>query len=152
MTFGLNLANITNSIATISVTGVTIKDKDEVVGNWTPLPNVLYPNPNNWISDFEIGYVTNLRGSTAKADISYTLNYRFLGTQSGDLATFPVALSALVDKVILIINAIFAVHAPYSGKVDMELVGISSPGPLPDPAGNLFFGCDIALRITEQQN
>src|SRR5574340_941709 len=70
----------------------------------------------------------------APVDVSYLLNYRFLGTQSGDLASFTAAFSALMDKVILIVTAMVATHAPYSGKVDMELAGISSPGPLPDPA------------------
>ena len=152
MTTSLYLASITNAIASISITGVTVKDKDEVVANWTPVPNVLYPNPNGWVSDISLDYVANLRGATAPLNVSYLLNYRFLGTQSGDLAIFPVALSNLVDKVILIVNAIVATHAPYSGKVDMELAGISSPGPLPDPAGNTYFGCDLSFRVTEMQN
>src|SRR3990172_8976142 len=98
MTVSLNLANVANAIAAISIPDVTVKDKDEIVGNWTPLPNVLYPNPYDWITDFGIEYVTVMQGATAKMDISYTLNYRFLGVQVGDISTFPASYSALVDK------------------------------------------------------
>ena len=151
MTVSLNLANIANSIAAISISGVTVKDKDEVVANWTPIPNVLYPNPDGWITDFSIDYKAITRGAAAPANFIYTLNYRFLGVQVGDLSTFPVSYSALVDKLILIINAIFSEDDPYSGGVNMEL-GAVDLGPKMDPAGNQYFGADFALMIEEIQN
>jgi hypothetical protein len=151
MTVALNLANIANAIAALSISGVTVKDKDEIVGNWTSLPNVLYPKPDGWITGFNIDYVTVMQGASAKMDISYTLNYRFLSTQVGDIGTFPVAYSMLIDKLILIVNAIVAMDAPYTGAVEMKLGNIEI-NPLPDPAGNVFFGADFSLRITEMQN
>jgi len=83
--------------------------------------------------------------------ISYTLNYRFLGVQAGDLSIFPVAYSSLVDKLILIVNAIVAMYAPYSGKVEM-VIGNIDIGARTDPAGNNFFGADFSINISEQQN
>ncbi len=152
MTISLNLANIANSIAAISIFGVTVKDKDEIVANWTSLPNVLYPKPDGWITEFSLEYDTVLRGTNAPITVIYTLNYRFLGVQSGDLSIFPIAYSSLIDKLILIINAMMAVDSPYSGKVEMELAGPVNIGPLSDPTGNMFFGADIALNIREMQN
>jgi len=153
MTVSLNLANIANSISALSVSGVTVKDKDEIVGNWTPLPNVLYPNIDGggWVTGFGLDYVTVMQGASAKMDISYTLNYRFLGVQCGDISIVPAAYSALVDKLILIINAIIAMDEPYSGAVEMKL-GDVSIGERTDPAGNNFFGADFALNIVEMQN
>ena len=151
MTVSLLLANVADSISQISVSGVTIKDKDQLSGSWVSLPNVLYPNPDGWITGFSINYVTVMQGTTAPMDISYTLNYRFLGVAVGDIATFPIAYSGLVDKLTLIINAVIGVYAPYSGKVEMKLGDINL-GAKDDPAGNQYFGADIALNIMEMQN
>lgn len=151
MAFSLHLANIADSIAGISITGVTVKDKDQIAGSWASLPNVLYPNPDGWITDFGLDFAAITRGTNAPVNVRYTLNYRFLGVQVGDIATFPASYSALVDKVITIINAIEAVHAPYSGSVDMQVTGLEL-GPLTDPAGNQYFGADIALSVEEIQN
>lgn len=151
MTVSLNLSNVADAIAAISISGVTVKDKDQIIANWTPLPNVLYPQPDGWITGFSIEYVTVMQGATAKMDISYTLNYRFLGTQAGDISTFPAAYSSLVDKLILIINALIALDAPYEGSVELKIGGVEI-GPRIDPAGNNFFGADIALNIKEMQN
>ena len=151
MTVSLNLANIANAISDLSISGVTVKDKDEIVGNWTPLPNVLYPQPEGWITGFGIDYVTVMQGASAKMDISYTLNYRFLGVQVGDISIFPASYSALVDKLILIINAIIGMDAPYAGSVEMKISGVEI-GPRTDPAGNNYFGADFALNIVEMQN
>jgi hypothetical protein len=151
MTVSLNLANVANAIAALSVAGVTVKDKDEIAGSWVSLPNVLYPKPEGWITGFGLEYMTVMQGASAKIDISYTLNYRFLGVQIGDLSLFPAAYSDLVDKLILIVNAIVAMDAPYNGSVEMKISGIEI-GPRADPAGNNFFGADFAVNIVEMQN
>ncbi len=153
MTVSLNLANIANSISALSISGVTVKDKDEIVGSWTSLPNVLYPNPDGegWITGFGLDYPTVKQGADAKIDISYTLNYRFLGVQIGDISIITAAYSALVDKLILIINTIIAMDAPYSGAVEMRVGGVSI-GVRRDPAGNNFYGAAFALNIVEMQN
>lgn len=151
MTVSLYLASITDAISQISVSGVTIKDKDQISGSWIGTPNVFYPHQDNWIENFSIRYDSVLQGADAPMTISYTLNYRFLGVEVGDMAANPVSYSALVDKVIAIINALIAVPGPYSGKVQMV---VSNPmlGPREDPAGNQYFGADLALNIEEQQN
>jgi hypothetical protein len=150
MTVSLNLANIANAISNLSVTGVTVKDKDEIAGAWVSLPNVLYPKPDGWITNFKIKYATVMQGASAKMDISYTLNYRFLGVQVGDISTFPKSYSLLVDKLVLIVNAIIAMDAPYSGAMEMILGGVDIGAKI-DPAGNNYFGADFALLITEMQ-
>jgi hypothetical protein len=151
MSVSLNLANIADAISQISVSGVTVKDVNQLSASWAPLPNVLYPNDENWITGFSIEYKAIIRGAAAPANFRYTLNYRFLGTQVGDMATMPTAYSNLVDKVIAIVNAIFSVDAPYNGSVDMA-IGDIDVGPKTDPAGNQYFGADFALNVEEIQN
>jgi hypothetical protein len=153
MTFALNLSNIADAISQISISGVTVKDRDQIAASWVSTPNVLFPNTEGegWVTDFSMDFKAMIRGASAPVNVTYTLNYRFLGVQVGDIATFPVSYSALVDKVIAIINAMVAIHAPYDGGVNMEIASVSI-GPRDDPVGNKYFGADIALRIEELQN
>ena len=151
MTVSLLLANIADSISQMSVSGVTVKDKDEIVADWESLPNVLFPKPDGWITNFSMDFKSFLQGTSAAMDVSYTLTYRFLGTAVGDLSTFPVAYSTLVNKLVLILNAFIALDAPYSGRVEL-VVGSVDIGPKDDPAGNQYHGADITINITEMQN
>lgn len=153
MTFSLNLSNITNAIAALSISEVTVKDIDEIVGSWVPLPNVLYPNPNEpgFITDFNIEFDSVLQGTDAPMTVSYTLNYRLLGTQVGDLSAFGVAYSNVVSKLALIVASIISLPGPYSGRVTM-ILGAVSIGAKRDPAGNQFHGADFSVQIQEMQN
>lgn len=151
MTISSLLTDITNAIEALSINGVTVKDIDQISAQWKSQPNVLYPNPEGFMTNFTLEYQSFTRGASSQVDIKYTLNYRFLGSEIGDLSNMPTAYSQMVDKVILIINAMITATAPYDGKVDMELAGVSF-GARTDPAGNGFHGADIALDITEMQN
>ena len=151
MAFSLNLANIADAIAAISISGVTVKDKDQIAASWVSTPNVLYPNPDGWVTDFRLEYQAIPRGAAAPVNVFYTLNYRFLGVQVGDMATLPVSYSDLVSKVIAIINAVVAVHAPYDGGVNLEVQGVDL-GPMTDPADNQYYGADLAFSVEEIQN
>ena len=71
--------------------------------------------------------------------------------QIGDLAAFPKSYSNLVDKLILIVNAIITTPAPYNGTVAMQISGVTL-GPRTDPAGNNYFGADFSVLIQEMQN
>lgn len=147
----IELANIATAISQLSISGVNVKNKDEVLASWIASPNVLFPNPDGWITDFNITYDALMQGTTAPLTIAYTMNYRFLGVAVGDLSTFPVSYSLLVDKVALIIDALIGLPAPYNGKIEL-IVGNISLGARTDPAGNNYFGADIPLSIKEMHN
>lgn len=153
MSVSLYLQSITNAIAAISISGVTVKDSDEIVASWAGTPNILYPNPNDdgFITNFRIQYDSIMQGADAPMTIGYTLNYRFLGTQIGDLATFPAEYANIVSKVAVIVNALITVPAPYSGRVELTIGGVTV-GAKADPVGNMYHGADFALNITEMQN
>jgi hypothetical protein len=153
MTITLLLPQIANAISALSISGVTIKDYDEISAAQTGQANVMYPNPEapGWITDFTLSYPSLLEGGDAPVDISYTLNYRFLHVQIGDLSQFPKSYKDLVDKVALIIAGIISIHSPYSGRVNMKMGNISIGGRT-DLAGNQYHGADIAILITEMQN
>lgn len=152
MTFALLASNIANSISALSISGVTIKDVDEVSESWILQSNILYPNvnPPGFIVGSTPNYIAMLQGANAPIDISYSMNYRFLGTKIGDM-NFTQAYASVFTKMSAIIDAIIANPAPYSGRVEMKL-GAWSIGAKEDPAGNQFHGSDFELLITELQN
>ena len=145
------LTTVTNDIESISISGVTVKDYDGIVANWQSTPNVLYPNPENFITNFSMEYQSFTHGANAQVNLSYTLNYRFLGTLLGNLGNFPTAYKDVVDKVVLILNAIVTNHSAASGAASIEF-GNPSFGPRNDPAGNTYHGADISIDVMEMQN
>lgn len=152
MTISTLLSTITGEIAALTISGVTIKDYDEIVASWVSHPNVLYPNPDApFLTNFKVEYVSFPRGASAKADFSYTLNYRFLGTQVGQNNSILKAYPDMIAKVLLIINSMVTNHSYASGSASVEL-GPVTFGSRVDPAGNQFHGADIALNVTEMQN
>lgn len=151
MTVSMYLSSIADAISNISISGVTVRDKDQIAGSWASMANVLYPFPDDFITGFEVQYDSILEGTAAPMTLRYTLNYRFLGVQVGDIGTWGADYSATLDKVVLIVNAMIATHAPYDGRVRMKAGGISV-GQRDDPSGNQFIGADIALEIEEIQN
>lgn len=152
MTASLYLSNVCDAISNISISGVTVKDRDQIGVSYQNSPNVLIPNPNgSFISGFTMRFDALMQGTNAPMTVGYTLNYRFLGTTIGSMETFTGAYSDVVSKLILIINAILATPAPYSGRIEMTL-GDVSIGAKEDPAGNMFHGADFSLNIVEMQN
>ena len=145
------LTTVTSAIESISISGVTVRDYDGVVVNWVSTPNVLYPNPDNFLTNFSLEYKSFTHGASAQVDFSYTLNYTFLGTQVGNIGNFPTAYKDLVDKVVLIINAIVTNHSAASGDASIELGAVAFSA-LNDPAGNQYHGANIAINVTEMQN
>ena len=151
MTISILLPDITDAIKDINISGVTVKDYDGIAASWQSMPNVLYPNPEGFLSDFALEYPTVLRGGSSPVDISYTLNYRFLGVEIGDLSQMPTQYAAMIEKVLAIIAAMISTDSPYSGRAEMEVVSVSV-GARADPVGNAYHGADISLKVTEMQN
>jgi hypothetical protein len=152
MTISTLFATITSEIANLSITGVTIKDYDELVPSWVAIPNVLYPDIDApFLTNFAPNFQSFRRGANALVDFSYTLNYRFLGTQVGQGNSLFTGYPDMVNKVLLIINAVVTNHSYASGKANIEL-GPVTLGNREDPAGNQYHGADIALNVTEMQN
>jgi hypothetical protein len=152
MTAPMFLTSITNAIAALSISGVTIKDVDEVAAAWTSTPKVLYPNLfEDFVTGHRVEYPTFVQDGTGPVNIFYNLNYRYLSTQVGDLATAPVQGYGLLTQTIAIADALVSVRAPYDGRVLMTYK-IDSIGAKTDPVGNQYFGADIELSIQEIHN
>lgn len=149
MALTIYLTSITDAISQLSVTGVTFRDYDGIVANWQSTPNVFYPVPETFVSNFRVEYPSVMQGGDSPVDLLYTLNYRMLGTAVGNLGNFPTAYADCAVKALALAAKMIETDSPYSGKVEMRVTGFSI-GVRIDPAGNQYHGADISVSIVEQ--
>ena len=144
----LSITTVTNSIAALSVTGVTIKDIDEIPTSVDAYDcPILYPEP--------VDFVTNLTVTAAsfqgKYDVEYDLTYTFLYAQIGEGGGLFDHYSGFVAKVCLILDRIL-LSLNITGSVTLEWNGAVNFGPVYDPVMNVFHGCNIVLHVLEHED
>ena len=148
----LAFTTITNSIAALDVLGVTIKDIDEIPeavrGRDCP---ILYPEPLGFISNFVYTRDSQGGGSTALANVTYNLTYTFCYTPVGSGRGLLDVSDDIVAKVGLILDA-FIIADAATGVVDLTPQDAINLGPVVDPAGYTFLGCQFVLNIMEFVN
>jgi hypothetical protein len=148
MTITSALVTVADSISKLVVTGITIKDIDEIPDNAAMLCPILIPQPNGYISDISVEFQSFGSNTGAKIDMDYTLNYVYLHCQAGlGLGTFSI-YSGLITKLAAIIVAILSNDA-ITGLVDMQLQNIGNIGVIDDPAGNQYWGVLLSFRVKE---
>ena len=146
----LQIAAVANSIAALSVTGVSLKDVDEIPSSIDKRAPTILPLPD---------YVTNFAferdsfgGGGALMTVSYTLNYRLCYKPVGQGRQKTIEYyDVMVDKVALFFDAVMAIDT-LTGAVDIAPDGITNMGIVNDPSDNEFIGCDLAVRIVEFVN
>lgn len=147
----LNTVTVADSIAGLSVSGVTLKDLDEipngVLARDCPL---ILPAPD-FIQIAEITRDTYGSGSDAKWTFEYTLNYRLFYAPVGTERTLGNIYPGLVAKAMLFADAVIA-NDDLTGATDSNFGGLSGLGVVTDPSDELFWGCDIQINITEFVN
>lgn len=146
----LQIAAVANSIAALSVSGVTMKDVDEIpTGVDTRAPTIL-PLPD-YVTNFEVER-DSFGGGGALRSVSYTLNYRLCYKPVGQGRHKTIEYyDVMIDKVALFFDAVMAVDT-LTGAVDIAPDGVTNMGLVNDPSDNEFIGCDLAVRITEFVN
>jgi hypothetical protein len=144
----LAIATVTNSIAALSVSGLTIKDIDEIpssaVGRNLP---IMFPNPAGFVNNFDAQKATTGEGVNSKWDVSYELNYLILYAASGagrglELFAPTVSLAFAVMDAVMICN-------PIAGAVLLRPGTIGVPGAITDPSGGEFYGVQVSFRVLE---
>lgn len=148
----LAIVTVADSISKLSVSGVTLKDLDGIPTRVRKRDcPIFYPKPDGFISGFTPERVSMGSGSTAQLNVNYNLNYRFLftpiGSERGLFALYPT----MVAKVVLILEAVLA-NDIITGLVDFQVIDVGEFGPVEDPMGNFFHGCDFSLEILEFVN
>lgn len=147
MTITSAFATIANSIAALSISGVTIKDIDEIPQSARLLTPLLIPQPNDYVTNFEAEFQSFGSNGTPKIDLNYSLNYLYLHCEAGSgLSTFDV-YGGLMTKLSAILVAILSNDA-ITGLVDMK-PQIGQIGIITDPSGIEYWGITFSLRILE---
>ena len=142
----LAITTITNSIAALSINGLTIKDVDEIpqglVDRDCP---ILIPDPDNFVSGFS---VTPDTLNKSKWTAEYTLNYLLLYAIVGSGRTTSMEkFSGMVSKAFAFIDAV-AASATLTGAVDWEPGTVDNFGVV-TIGENSFHSCHVSISITE---
>jgi hypothetical protein len=148
MTVALNPVNVANSISQLVIPGVTIKDLNEVPQGGALVLPVLFPQPNDFITDTEPVTQSFGLGTTAAIDFNYTLHYVFLFAEAGSGISQMDVLPPLIEQIKLILEAILA-NDVVTGLVDMKLAGLEGLGIVQDPSGKEYWGAMFSLRCLE---
>jgi hypothetical protein len=146
MTATVDFTTVTNAIESLSISGVTIKDIDNLTDSNKLSTPLLAPRPENFITDVR---VERDEWSAQKLRLSYTLNYRYyhcllemgLGGLFASYGGFMTKLAALVLA--------FSNDAILAGALDKDSPVINGIGPVQDPAGNNYLGCVVSVHILQ---
>lgn len=142
------IATVADSISKLSVSGVTIKDldelPDEVKGRDCP---ILIPAPD-FIPLDSIERQSTGTGTGKYMDYRYTLKWRYLHRPVGTERNLGVVYPAIIAKVMLIVDEIVE-NDDLSGAVDANYGGITALGVVTDPSENQFWGADFQIEILE---
>jgi hypothetical protein len=146
MTTTFDVLTVTNSIAALSITGVTVCDADQIPEALGLEFAVLAPIPDNFITNL---VVTRSELTGQNLDVNYDLNYRYYhcaigGATGGIFSVYP----AMVTNLAAIVKA-FALDDSLTGAMDNGFPTIGHIGPVADAAGNQYHGCDVTIHILQ---
>jgi hypothetical protein len=142
------LATVTNSIAALTVTGLTIKDIDEVPPDCTLITPVMFPEPLNFITNFTSTRDTFGSSTAANKTVEYDMNYTFLYVPVSSGRTGLDVYDEMMAMTSLILDDILQ-NDDITGVTDISPQGVIDFGPVPDPAGNYYIGCRLVFHIIE---
>lgn len=148
MTVTLNPATVANSIAAISISGVTMLDIDQIPQSGSLITPVLFPQPGGWLSDIAPTRESFGTGASGAINFMYTLHYVFLFAEAGSGLSQLDNISPLVAKLKLILEALLT-NDVLTGLVDMMPAGVEGLGIVQDPSGNQYWGALFSLRCLE---
>jgi hypothetical protein len=144
----LAIATITDSIAALSVSGVEIRDIDQIPSSLKGYNKpVIFPEPIDFIADPLVTRANFGTGSSQLLDINYTINYQFCYMEVGSLWDLR-KYAKMVEKAFLFWDTINS-NDTVSGLIDLRFSTISNFGIVLDPAGNTFHGTSFGLRVLE---
>lgn len=145
----INVATVWDSISALSISGLTIKDIDQVSEAWEIRGATLYPNitaPLELAAPVRQSLGTVAGG--AKKDIRYTLNYTFAYAAVGSTRGIKDIMSGMFSMLALIYNAVTESDA-LPGSIDITPRISAASTVVQDPAGNQFWGLSLAFDVLE---
>jgi hypothetical protein len=144
MTYAINFVTVADSISKMSISGVTVKDIDQITASRMGQAAMLAPRPDNFVTNIQVAR-DELTGQ--KLTLKYTLNYTYYHCPVGSTLNF-ADYANLITNVAAIL-AVMVAPTPLAGSLDTEAPTVFEIGPVLDPAGNAFHGCQISLTISQ---
>ena len=83
MTIALNPKAVADAIEDLSISGVTIKSIGAIPQSGQMVTPILFPQPDNFVTDITVENQTVGPNTAAAIDFSYNLHYVFLYTEIG---------------------------------------------------------------------
>lgn len=148
MTINCQFATVADSIAGLTISGVTIKDIDQIPVSASLTCPILFPQPEGFISDIQYARQSFGSNGTPKIDFSYTLNYVYLHCETGSGISALDPYAGIIAKLELITETIMSNDA-ITGAVDIIPNTIGGIGSIQDPAGNTYWGALLSFRVLE---
>ena len=148
MTITVGFVGVADSIGSLSISGVTMRDIDQIPDTGAMICPVMFPQPDDFITGVTVERKSFGSGGTAKMDMTYTMNYVFLLAETGSGISAMDAYSDLITKIALIVKTILT-NDDIANAVDMEFEGISSIGAVIDPSGNSYWGALMSFSVLE---
>ena len=148
----LSFTTISNTIAALSITGLTIQDIDEVTAPGDRVP-ILMPL-DNFIPNFSLVDMVLGAASVRPMTVTYTMNYRLLYVKVGaGYSNILEAYNAISAMVGLILDAILAMDTT-TGVEDLVpgTPAITNFGQVLAPDALIYYGCDFHFDCTEFVN
>lgn len=147
------IATVANSIESLSVTGLTIYDVDNIPtavdtrekAALVPLPDYI----TNISFERDSFNVISAGVNVAKWTLTYTLHYRLFYKLAGSGRAVQVEYyDGVIDMIAAIWDAILAINT-YSGGIDILPSGVFGIGFVQDASNVSFLGCDLAFTCQE---
>jgi hypothetical protein len=148
MTVTSSIATIADSVAALSVTGVTFKDIDQIPDTARMLCPLFIPDPSRFVTGYGMTFETFGSNGAAKMNSTYTLNYLYLHCEAGSGINAFAPYAGLISKLSAVLVAIFSNDA-ITGAVDIALESVGEIGIITDPAGVEYWGVQVTLKVLE---
>jgi len=148
MTLNSAIATVADSISKLTISGVTLRDIDNIPDSASMLTPLFMPQPNEFVTN--LSYTRQSFGAmgTEKLDCNYTLNYIYIHCEAGSGINGFAPYAGIISKLELILETIMA-NDTVTGLVDLQVSAIGNIGVIQDPAGNEFWGVLFALDVLE---
>jgi hypothetical protein len=142
MSATIDFTTVTNSIAALSISGVTVKDSDELTNALGGMFAMLVPVPDNFITGLRVVTVSS---NKVNLDVHYDLHYRYFHCKPGVNSLFSDYQNLLTN--LAAITVAFSQNESLSGAIDNGAPTYGPIGTLQDNAGNVYLGCDLTIHV-----
>jgi len=149
----VSIETLITSISNLSITltngsNLVIKTEATIPESAANLGQIMFPNPDNFLTDFSVEQATYGSNGTEKQDVHYTMSWVFVSNPVGSNRNLGANYDILLADAMKIVNSIVT-NDTLSGAVDLRFDGFDAFGMITDPSGNSFFGAIIKLRAME---